>query len=51
MKRYLTEPSENVRKELCEKQMQIVQAFRENDFNELMKRTEPKVRGQKSFSK
>lgn len=43
MKRYLAEPSEAMKKEMQEKQKQIVRAFRESNFEELMKRTEPKV--------
>lgn len=43
MKRYLADPSESVKREQQEKQMQIVRTFRESDFDELMKRTEPKV--------
>ncbi|KNC21719.1 EFR3-like protein cmp44E, partial [Lucilia cuprina] len=42
MKRYLAEPSESVKREQQEKQMQIVRTFRESDFEDLMKRTEPK---------
>uniref|UniRef100_A0A1I8NRE8 Protein EFR3 homolog cmp44E n=1 Tax=Stomoxys calcitrans TaxID=35570 RepID=A0A1I8NRE8_STOCA len=42
MKRYLAEPSESVKKEQLEKQKQIVRTFRESDFEELMRRTEPK---------
>ncbi|KAM7343611.1 protein EFR3 homolog stmA isoform 3-T4 [Cochliomyia hominivorax] len=42
MKRYLAEPNESVKREQQEKQMQIVRAFRESDFEDLMKRTEPK---------
>ncbi|KAL9915193.1 protein EFR3 homolog cmp44E isoform X2 [Glossina fuscipes] len=42
MKRYLAEPSEAMKKEMQEKQKQIVRAFRESNFEELMKRTEPK---------
>lgn len=44
MKRYLAEPPESVKREQQEKQKQIVRAFRESDFEDLMKRTEPKVR-------
>ena len=43
MKRYLAEPSESVKREQQEKQLQIVRTFRESDFEDLMKRTEPKV--------
>lgn len=43
MKRFLAEPSESVKREQQEKQMQIVRTFRESDFEDLMKRTEPKV--------
>lgn len=43
MKRYLAEPSETVKREQQEKQKQIVRTFRESDFEDLMKRTEPKV--------
>ncbi|XP_058983526.1 protein EFR3 homolog cmp44E isoform X6 [Musca domestica] len=42
MKRYLAEPPESVKREQQEKQKQIVRAFRESDFEDLMKRTEPK---------
>ncbi|XP_065367692.1 protein EFR3 homolog cmp44E isoform X1 [Calliphora vicina] len=42
MKRYLAEPSESVKREQQEKQLQIVRTFRESDFEDLMKRTEPK---------
>lgn len=49
MKRYLAEPSEAVKREQQEKQMQIVRTFRESNFEDLMKRTEPKVHKQLLF--
>lgn len=43
MKRFLSEPSEAARREQRDKQMQIMQTFRESDFDDLIRRTEPKV--------
>ncbi|XP_068146521.1 protein EFR3 homolog cmp44E isoform X1 [Drosophila tropicalis] len=42
MKRALAEPTETAKKEQRERQMQIVQTFREGEFDDLMRRTEPK---------
>lgn len=42
MKRALAEPSEKVKKEQREKQLQIGRTFRESDFDDLIRRTEPK---------
>lgn len=43
MKRALAEPSEAAKREQREKQMQIALTFREGEFDDLMRRTEPKV--------
>lgn len=43
MKRALAEPTESAKKEAREKQMQIVRTFRESNFDDLVRRTEPKV--------
>ncbi|XP_055858817.1 protein EFR3 homolog cmp44E [Episyrphus balteatus] len=42
MKRALAEPTEAVKKEQREKQLQIGRTFRECDFDDLVRRTEPK---------
>ncbi|XP_032597075.1 protein EFR3 homolog cmp44E isoform X2 [Drosophila grimshawi] len=42
MKRALAEPTEAVKREQREKQMQIVRTFREGEFDDLIRRTEPK---------
>lgn len=42
MKRMLAEPTERSKREAKDKEMQIVRAFREYDFEDLMRRTEPK---------
>ncbi|ALC40651.1 stmA [Drosophila busckii] len=42
MKRALAEPTEAAKREQRERQMQIVRTFREGEFDELMRRTEPK---------
>ncbi|KAM8714071.1 hypothetical protein ACLKA7_014261 [Drosophila subpalustris] len=42
MKRALAEPTEAVKREQREKQLQIVRTFREGEFDDLMRRTEPK---------
>ncbi|XP_067628751.1 protein EFR3 homolog cmp44E isoform X2 [Eurosta solidaginis] len=42
MKRALAEPSEAMKREQHEKQLQIVRTFRESNFDELVRRTEPK---------
>lgn len=42
MKRALAEPTESAKKEAREKQMQIVRTFRESNFDDLVRRTEPK---------
>ncbi|XP_037944533.1 protein EFR3 homolog cmp44E isoform X3 [Teleopsis dalmanni] len=42
MKRALAEPSEATKREEREKQKQIVRAFRESNFEDLVRRTEPK---------
>lgn len=42
MKRMLAEPTERSKREAKDKELQIVKAFRENDFEDLMRRTEPK---------
>ncbi|XP_017027908.1 protein EFR3 homolog cmp44E isoform X1 [Drosophila kikkawai] len=42
MKRALAEPTEAAKRELRERQMQIVRTFREGEFDDLMRRTEPK---------
>ncbi|XP_020715526.1 protein EFR3 homolog cmp44E isoform X1 [Ceratitis capitata] len=42
MKRALAEPSEAMKREQREKQLQIVRTFREGDFEDLVRRTEPK---------
>jgi len=43
MKRALAEPTEAAKREQRERQMQIVRTFREGEFDDLMRRTEPKV--------
>lgn len=43
MKRALAEPTEAVKREQLEKQAQIVRTFRESNFEDLVRRTEPKV--------
>lgn len=43
MKRALAEPSEAMKREQREKQLQIVHTFREGNFEDLVRRTEPKV--------
>ncbi|XP_030383402.1 protein EFR3 homolog cmp44E isoform X2 [Scaptodrosophila lebanonensis] len=42
MKRALAEPTEAAKREQREKQLQIVRTFRESEFDELVRRTEPK---------
>ncbi|XP_039502113.1 protein EFR3 homolog cmp44E isoform X2 [Drosophila santomea] len=42
MKRALAEPTEAAKREQRERQMQIVRTFREGEFDDLMRRTEPK---------
>ncbi|TDG51008.1 hypothetical protein AWZ03_002663 [Drosophila navojoa] len=42
MKRTLAEPTESAKREQRERQMQIVRTFREGEFDELIRRTEPK---------
>lgn len=42
MKRMLAEPTERSKREAKDKEMQIVKAFRENNFEDLIRRTEPK---------
>lgn len=42
MKRQLSEPSEAAKQEARERQIQIVKTFRESDFDDLVRRTEPK---------
>ncbi|XP_017867538.1 PREDICTED: protein EFR3 homolog cmp44E [Drosophila arizonae] len=42
MKRALAEPTEAAKREQRERQMQIVRTFREGEFDELIRRTEPK---------
>ncbi|SPP75213.1 protein EFR3 homolog cmp44E isoform X2 [Drosophila guanche] len=42
MKRALAEPTEAAKRELRERQMQIVRTFREGEFDDLVRRTEPK---------
>ncbi|KAH8316159.1 hypothetical protein KR067_000959 [Drosophila pandora] len=42
MKRALAEPTEAAKREQRERQMQIVRNFREGEFDDLMRRTEPK---------
>ncbi|XP_016986347.1 protein EFR3 homolog cmp44E isoform X1 [Drosophila rhopaloa] len=42
MKRALAEPTETVKREQRERQMQIVRTFREGEFDDLIRRTEPK---------
>lgn len=49
MKRALAEPTEAVKREQREKQMQIVRSFREGNFEDLVRRTEPKVCYDNSF--
>ena len=43
MKRALAEPTDAVKREQREKQAQIVRTFREGKFEDLVRRTEPKV--------
>lgn len=43
MKRALAEPSEAMKREQREKQLQIVRTFREGNFEDLVRCTEPKV--------
>ncbi|XP_064536048.1 protein EFR3 homolog cmp44E isoform X1 [Drosophila montana] len=42
MKRALAEPTEAAKREQRERQMQIVRTFREGEFDDLVRRTEPK---------
>lgn len=42
MKRALAEPTEAAKREQRERQMQIVRTFREGEFDDLIRRTEPK---------
>ncbi len=42
MKRALAEPTEASKREAREKQQQLVKTFRDSDFEDLMRRTEPK---------
>ncbi|XP_017126392.1 protein EFR3 homolog cmp44E isoform X2 [Drosophila elegans] len=42
MKRALAEPTEAIKREQRERQMQIVRTFREGEFDDLIRRTEPK---------
>ncbi|XP_063699541.1 protein EFR3 homolog cmp44E [Culicoides brevitarsis] len=42
MKRMLAEPTERSKREARDKEIQIIRAFRENDFDDLIRRTEPK---------
>lgn len=42
MKRMLAEPTERSKREARDKEIQIIKAFRENDFDDLIRRTEPK---------
>ncbi|XP_034476226.1 protein EFR3 homolog cmp44E isoform X2 [Drosophila innubila] len=42
MKRALAEPTEAAKREQRERQLQIVRTFREGEFDDLMRRTEPK---------
>lgn len=42
MKRTLAEPTESSKKEAREKQVQIVKTFRDSNFDDLVRRTEPK---------
>lgn len=38
----LAEPTERLKREARDKEIQIIKAFRENDFDDLLRRTEPK---------
>lgn len=49
MKRVLTESSDNKREEEAEKRQQLSETFRTAPFNELMRRTQPKVQSLYSF--
>lgn len=42
MKRALAEPTEASKREAREKQQQLVKTFRDSNFDDLMRRTEPK---------
>lgn len=44
MKRRLAKPTDSVRKQEMEKQLELSKVFREANFDELLRRTEPKVR-------
>lgn len=42
MKRVLAEPTERSKRDAKEKEQQLLKTFREDSFDELMRRTEPK---------
>lgn len=42
MKRVLAEPTERSKRDAKEKEMQLLKTFRESNFDDLMRRTEPK---------
>lgn len=42
MKRVLAEPTERSKRDAKEKELQLLKTFRESNFEELMRRTEPK---------
>lgn len=42
MKRMLAEPTERSKREAKDKEMQLLKTFRESDFEDLIRRTEPR---------